>query len=140
MEAPTTVEDRHALNRNIERTVDKTALRKVRHLVDSFESEEQARRKHQSRIALVTVMVVLVSLLGSLVLLKYSQSQSSYIAARPERVAACEKKWVDRERQRVEDETRARLPDATADERAARVAQFDALFAAQARESCRRTR
>ena len=36
--------EQDAIRRNIERTVDKTALRKVRNLVDNFESEERARK------------------------------------------------------------------------------------------------
>jgi hypothetical protein len=140
MEAPAAPEDRHALNRNIERTVDKTALRKVRQLVDNFDADERARGRHQSRIAIVIVGGFLFLLIAAITLYALDTTGISRAEARKQRVAACEQKVRAHLRNRVEEEALARNPAATKEEVAARVAQFEEIFAFRAKEECVRSR
>ena len=50
--------DRNALNENIQRTVDRTALRKVRKLADELQAEDAARQRAGKRALIITGVVV----------------------------------------------------------------------------------
>lgn len=54
--------DRAALADNVQRTVERTALRKVRKLVDELE-DEQAGDDHRGRYALIALVAVIALLL-----------------------------------------------------------------------------
>lgn len=51
--------DKAAIAENIARTVDKTALRKVRNLVDNFERHERAAKSQQFWVTLVFLLLVI---------------------------------------------------------------------------------
>ncbi|MDX2220147.1 MAG: hypothetical protein SF172_14115 [Burkholderiales bacterium] len=52
--------DKQAIAENIERSVDKAALRKVRNMVDNFERNERAETARQFWVMLAAVIVALV--------------------------------------------------------------------------------
>jgi hypothetical protein len=55
--------DRNAMTDNIQRTVERTALRKVRKLVDNLDAEESGKKRLERR-ALVIAAIVAVLIIG----------------------------------------------------------------------------
>lgn len=125
-----------AIQRNIERTVDKTALRKVRNLVDNFESDERARKTHQMRVMAATAGGIILLIILAIFLTFPFRAPVDKKTAIKERTKACQKQSIVSQQAAMEKELRAANPGITDREVNAKLDEFAGLFDSRASNVC----
>lgn len=132
--------EQDAIRRNIERTVDKTALRKVRNLVDNFESEERARKNKQTRVMAVTAigftLLIILVVLFAFKPISYDDQR----ARMKERTKACQNRSILSQQAAMEKELRAANPGITVEEVRRKFDEFAVTFDTRASNACAGTK
>lgn len=125
-----------AIRRNIERTVDKTALRKVRNLVDNFDAEERARKNHQMRVMALTAGGIILSIILVAAMMFTPRSVADKKAAIKERAKACQKRSIESQQVAMEKELRAANPGITPEQVKRKFDEFAGTFVTRASNAC----
>lgn len=128
--------DKAAINDNISRTVDKTALRKVRNLVDNFERDERSAKSRQFKVMLLTIVVFAAVAMPLSYFSGYSKAGSDRRAAMNAANTDCMSRDVARQRSALEEELRAATPKLSGDELGRRLDSFNDMFITSARKHC----
>lgn len=132
--------DHEAIADNIGRTVDKTALRKVRALVDNFEQDEKAQKARQFRVMCWFLAGLMIVCIGSVEISRHIDGRplkEQTRAAAAKAKAKCVARSTDRQLAAFERDIRAAQPNIDAAALSARVASVRPTAEDSAKKECR---